>query len=218
MPHSSLETHWPLFGLAVRTPRLELRHPDDGMECELAGVAADGIHDPEFMPFSIPWTDVSPPEQQRNTMQFFWRMRADWKPDDWHLVMAVVIDGEAAGVQGATGAHFAERRVGSTGSWLGRAYQGSGYGKEMRAAMLHLLFEGLGAERCESAAWEDNAPSLGVSRSLGYEENGDEWLLRRGQRDRQIGLVLTRERWEAHRPPYDIEIHGLEPCREMFGA
>lgn len=217
MAHPSLSTHWPLFGLVVRTPRLELRFPDDDLACGVAETAALGIHDPEYMPFSITWTEVPPPQQQRNTIQFLWSQRATWKPDDWHLTMAVVIDGEPAGVQGVGAKHFALRRVASTGSWLGRRFQGHGYGKEMRAAILHLMFEGLGATRCESGAWADNAPSLGVSRSLGYEENGDEWLLRRGVSTRQIGLSLSRERWEAHRPSFDITIEGLEECREMFG-
>lgn len=34
--------HWPLFDVAVRTPRLELRYPDDELLFELAGVVAHG--------------------------------------------------------------------------------------------------------------------------------------------------------------------------------
>ena len=55
---------------------------------------------------------------------------------------------------------FAVRRVVSTGSWLGRDHQGRGAGKEMRAAVLHLAFAELGAERAETAAFADNPASI----------------------------------------------------------
>lgn len=38
---------WPLYGLRIRTPRLELRLPDDALLSDLASVAADGVHAPE---------------------------------------------------------------------------------------------------------------------------------------------------------------------------
>jgi RimJ/RimL family protein N-acetyltransferase len=85
----------------------------------------------------------------------------------------------------------------------------------MRAAVLHFAFAGLGAERCLSGAWHDNAPSLAVSRALGYVENGEDISLRRGERDRQIRLLLTREEWEKRRRD-DIEIVGLEGCIDLL--
>jgi hypothetical protein len=63
---------WPLFDLRVVTPRLELRYIDDELATALSTLAARGVHDPGFMPFSIPWTEVEPPLQQRNTMQYYW--------------------------------------------------------------------------------------------------------------------------------------------------
>jgi RimJ/RimL family protein N-acetyltransferase len=213
----SRETHWPLFGLRVRTPRVELRYPDDDDVAALAELAAKGVHDPAFMPFEITWTDVPSPQQERNSMQHYWLQRANWTPDDWHLPMATVVDGEVVGTQAVTGRSFAEARVASTGSWLGQEHQGKGVGKEMRAAILHLVFAGLDAEVAISGAWHDNAASLGVSRSLGYEENGDEIKLRRGMADRQIRLKLTRAAWQERRRD-DIEIEGLDRCLPMFGA
>jgi RimJ/RimL family protein N-acetyltransferase len=84
----------------------------------------------------------------------------------------------------------------------------------MRAAVLHLAFEGLGAVVAYSGAYEDNAPSLGVSRALGYEENGDVIAMRRDEAGRLINLKLPRQRW--HRRD-DIVIENLEPCLGMFG-
>jgi len=213
----SKETHWPLFGLRVRTPRLELRYPDDDDGVALAELAARGIHDPDWMPFAITWTDVESPQLERNSLQHYWLLRAQWTADNWHLPMAVVVDGAIVGTQAVAAENFAQTRVAHTGSWLGRAHQGQGIGKEMRAAIVHLVFAGLGADIADSGAWHDNGPSLGVSRSLGYEENGEDIVMRRDVADRQIRLRLTRERWERQRRT-DIEIEGLDPCRAMFGA
>src|SRR5262245_28092449 len=94
-----LSAHWPLFGLRVTTPRLELQYPDDAICNALVDVAARGIHDPATMPFSIPWTDESPPMLQRHSLQYLWRERSEWTPDRWRLPMAVVLDGEVVGVQ-----------------------------------------------------------------------------------------------------------------------
>jgi RimJ/RimL family protein N-acetyltransferase len=212
----SRETYWPLFGLKVQTPRVELRYPDDDDAVALAELAARGIHDPDVMPFAIAWTDVPSPELERNSLKHYWLQRAEWTPEKWHLPLATVVGGEIVGTQAIGAEHFAQTKAAATGSWLGRAYQGQGIGKEMRAAALHLVFAGLHADLALSGAWHDNAPSLGVSRSLGYEENGDDVVMRRDAADRQIRLKLTRARWEQTRRT-DIAIEGLEPCRSMFG-
>ena len=75
-------------------------------------------------------------------------------------------------MQGMHARGFAARRTVDTGSWLGQDYQGRGFGKEMRAAVLALAFDGLGARLAETEAFLDNAASNAVSRALGYEENG----------------------------------------------
>ncbi len=93
-------THWPLFDLRVVTPRVELRPPSDDDLAELAALAAEGVHEPDYMPFSIPWTDGGPEAAARNTLQFNWRIRAEWKPDAWHLSFVTVVGGEIVGMQG----------------------------------------------------------------------------------------------------------------------
>lgn len=209
--------HWPLFALRVRTPRLELAYPDDDLAAAVADLAVQGIHPPGFRPFLSAWDEVPAPHQQRNTLQFFWRQRASWTPTSWSCPLAVLVDGAPVGLQGFAADGFPARRTVSSGSWLGLPHQGRGLGTEMRAAMLHLAFAGLGAARAESGAWHDNQPSLSVSRKLGYEDNGDEWRRRGDTADREIRLVLTRERWERHRRD-DIELIGLDPCLPFFGA
>ncbi len=209
--------HWPLFDLRVTTPRLEIRLPTDDELYQLLEVTDTGIHDPGTMPFQVAWTDVTPPSlRRRQSLQWWWSQRARWQPEDWAFTGAVFVDGRPVGVQDLGAVGFAGRRVVSTGSWLGRAHQGRGLGKEMRAAILHLAFDGLGALEAHTAAFADNGPSLGVTRALGYAENGHQVLLRRGEPARLVNFCLDRAAWRSRRRS-DITISGVEPCRELFG-
>lgn len=217
MEQSLAAQWWPLFGLSVRTPRLELRYPDDDLVFRLVELAGRGIHDPATMPFGSPWTDQKFPEFERSSLKHHWKNRADHAPDDWHLSFAVIVDGEVAGVQGVVAKLFSQLRQAETGSWLGREFQGRGIGTEMRAAVLHLLFAGLDAQRAISGAWHDNQASLGVSRALGYADNGEEHRLRRDEPDRMVRLLLTRQEWETRRRD-DISIDGLDACLDMLVA
>jgi RimJ/RimL family protein N-acetyltransferase len=209
--------HWPLFGLRVETPVLTLRYPDDEDAMAIADVAAAGVHDPAWMPFSVPWTDVAPPLLQRGSLQHLWRTRAEWTPQQWHLPMAVVVGGRVVGLQAMVAEQFPILRTVSTGSWLGRSYQGKGLGKEMRAAILHLAFAGLGADYALSRAFADNDASIAVTRRLGYDEVGRHLLVRRDAPAWMIDFRLPRSRWEQQRRG-DISIVDLDPCVELFGA
>ncbi len=208
---------WPLFDLEVRTPRVTLTYPSDSHLTDLAELAADGIHPPEVMPFGVPWTDVASPQQERNSLQHHWLNRAQWSADHWNLAFATIVDGVVVGSQGALADRFPLLRQVETGSWLGRTHQGKGIGTEMRAAILHFLFEGLGAHRALSAAFADNPTSAAVSRKLGYADAGAEWVERRpGEVAVKQRFVLTREAWAPTRRD-DIEIIGLDNCRALFG-
>ena len=209
--------YWPFFDLRVRTPRVELR-PACSVEdmTDLARVAAAGIHPPDFMPFSQPWSDAPSPELERSAMQHFWSIWGRFGADKWVVPFAVVVDGEVAGVQSVMSEHFPVLRTVGTGSWLGQSYQGKGIGKDMRAAALHFAFAGLGAVRAETAAYDDNVQSIGVTRALGYTENGDDVALRRGEAGRQVRFAMDRARWEQRRRD-DIEIVGLDACLPLFG-
>jgi RimJ/RimL family protein N-acetyltransferase len=104
-----------------------------------------------------------------------------------------------------------------TGSWLGLDYQGQGIGTQMRAAVLHLAFEGLGAQQAVSEAFDDNPASLGVSRKLGYRDDGVAWYGVRGRPVLSHRLRLTRADWQAA-CTVPVQIHGLEPCLPHFGV
>lgn len=209
-------SHWPLADLRLQTPELELRWPSLHDLHALAELAAAGLHDPEVQPFMVAWTDVSAEERARSTLQYHWSRWGDWKPSDWTLELAVIRDGIVVGTQGIGGRDFAVLREVHTGSWLGRRYQGQGIGTQMRAAVLQLAFEGLGAQWAVSAAFEDNPASLGVSRKLGYRDDGIDWHLVRGRPALSRRLRLQRADWQATRT-VPVEIRGLSPCLAFFG-
>lgn len=209
--------HWPLAGLRVRTPRLELRYPTDETLAELVDVAASGVHDPAEMPFLTAWTDRPPGEFERGFLQYHWGRRAEWAVADWELELAVMVDDRAVGVQGVLAKDFPVAREVGTGSWLGQPWQGQGIGREMRAAVLQLAFDGLGAEQATTGAFADNHASLAVTRALGYQPDGELWRVRRGQRVRECRFRMSRDAWLPRRRT-DIEIRGLAACHDMFGV
>jgi RimJ/RimL family protein N-acetyltransferase len=211
----SRHAFWPLFDLVVRTPRLEIRLPREEEFGALLAVIAAGIHDPATMPFTTPFTDRPLPERERESAQWWWRQRAEWRAERWNLTGAVFVDGEVVGVQDINATDFATLRSVHTGSWLGLAHQGQGLGKEMRQAILHLAFAGLEALEAHSGAFFDNEASLATSRSVGYQPNGEALGLRRGAAARMINVRIDRALWEVRRRD-DIELVGLEGCLDMF--
>jgi RimJ/RimL family protein N-acetyltransferase len=211
-----LTDYWPLFGIRLRTPRLELRVPGPDDLAELAGTAAAGVHDPAQMPFVTPWTDGTPEERARGTLQWLWAGWGRWSPEDWSLQFVTLFDGRVVGTQALSARNFAVLREAGTGSWLGLAHHGRGIGTEMRAAVLALAFAGLGAESATSEAFADNAASYRVSRKLGYQDDGVSRHAVRGAAVVGRRLRLDRAGWAAART-IDVRIEGLEPCLPMFG-
>jgi RimJ/RimL family protein N-acetyltransferase len=208
---------WPLFGLVLRTPRLELRLPSPEQLAALAELAEEGVHDPAVMPFVTPWTDLPPGPRGRSVLQYQWQTWAALTPQRWRLELAVLADGQPLGQQGIGAQDFAVTREVATGSWLGRRHHGRGVGTEMRAAVLHLAFAGLDARWAISGAASDNLASIAVSRKLGYADDGADTHAVRGQIMIDRRFRLDRAAWEAHRS-VPVEIEGLEPCRELLGA
>ena len=133
-------------------------------------------------------------------------------------MFAVVVEDEVVGAAdvGATG--FGVLRSAHTGSWLGRAHQGRGLGRELREAALHLVFDGLGARFATTSAFDDNEPSLGVTRSLGYRPDGPDRVVRRGAPATVLRFRLEAGDWRARLRRDDVDVLGLEPCLPLLGA
>jgi RimJ/RimL family protein N-acetyltransferase/predicted GNAT family acetyltransferase len=185
----------PLTRLRLRTPRLELRLPTRAEARRLFAVAAAGIHDPDVMPFEIPWTDSL---DEAGFVGYSTASTAD------SIRFAAFLDGEPIGVQGLD----VHPEWVTTGSWLGAAYQGRGLGTEMRAAVLTYAFDHRDAAVARSGAIPGNPQSLGVSRKLGYEEVGTHVVSPRGEPLAHTDVELRRERFHS---PVPVTVDGVRP-------
>ena len=207
---------WPLFGITIRTPRLELRPVADDLIPELAQVARNGVHDPRQMPFGSGWTDRPAEDWETGFARYFWLQRGSWDVCAWALPFAVLADGAPIGVQQLAAADFPVLRTVGTGSWLSRAHHGHGFGTEMRAAVLHFAFRALGAELAVTGAFPTNTGSIRVSEKIGYVPNGARRDRVRGRSVDSLLFRLSRDLWEsATRDP--VEVEGFAGCERLFG-
>ncbi|GAA3514365.1 GNAT family N-acetyltransferase [Actinocatenispora rupis] len=208
---------YPPLNVEIRTPRLTLAGATDELLERLVPVVRAGIADVEPLPFDDPISFYADsPEREWQWLQSIWRGRGRVTPDAWRLYFAVLVDGEAVGMQDLTASNFTRFGTVSTSSWLAPGSRGRGLGTEMRAAILHLAFAGLGAREAGSDAFVDNEASNRVSRGLGYEPNGTDWDTRRGEAARIQQWRLTRETWERTRRD-DIHLSGVRECLPVLG-
>ena len=207
---------WPLFGLVVRTPRLELRLLREDEFADLVELIDGGIHDPGTMPFSFPWTDAEPRRARPGGRA------VDVAPAG--QLVAGQLDPHVRRVRGrddssacrtsepSTSAPSAPSRPdrGSAGPTRDRVWA-------VRCGRRSCTWPSPASAREEalSGAFEDNAASLATSRAVGYEENGEARGHRRDGSGRTIRFRLGRDGWERRRRS-DIEILGLEECLDMF--
>lgn len=149
-------------------------------------------------------------------MRSVWRGRGTVRPDAWRLYSVVFVDGEPVGQQDLTGNEFDAFGTVESTSWVSSDVRQRGIGTEMRSAILHLAFDGLGAAEAHSEGAVDNVGSNTVSERLGYERNGMAWATHQdkpvlGQRWR-----LERATWQARRRD-DITMSGVAECRTALG-
>ena len=207
----------PLFDLRIHTPRLELRFATDADLVRLAKVADEGVTEPDDIFLLTNWDALPLPLIEREMLGQAQQLRTDWQPESrWHAQFVVCVDGEPIGVQELQTSDFTRRRVVETHSWLGEKYQGQGYGTEMRAAVLFLAFEHLGAIRAESGYLEGNTKAVRVSERLGYRANGTKIVIARECRIMEYRLLLERESWKREAVPVSVE--HVEACLLLFGA
>jgi RimJ/RimL family protein N-acetyltransferase len=213
--HGPMPHPWPLFDLRIRTPRLELRLPTDDDLLALMAIARAGLHDGPGTPFLVPWDELPSPAFERQFLQYWWRTRGSWSPADWSLGLVALADGRPVGIQHLMGRDFAHRRSVATGSWLGRDRQGRGFGTEMRAGVLWLAFEELGALAAESGYMDGNEASARVSEKLGYAANGEHLVASKGPPVTERLVRATRDGWRRDLVPVTVE--GLDSSRGLFG-
>ena len=211
--HDALRSRlWPLFGLRLTTRRLNLRVPTEEEVLSLADLApADLETDPAWPPLP----GVSNPTAT-GVLRGYWRALGQWKVDDWALPLGVWLEGQPIGMQALEGERFRLLRAVDSSSWLVESARGRGLGKEMRAAVLTLAFDHLGAARAKSGAWEWNKSSLGVSRSLGYVDNGWDFEHHGDRSGVMRRVMLEKADWDGG--IWKTEVEGLETCMSWFGA
>lgn len=198
---------WPVSGLVLRTPRLELRPEDDASIRELVAMLhATGVHPAGEMPFRVPWTDADPRWLGRGVAQYFWSNRARSSPESWAVQFLVRAGGEVIGLQDLMAERFGTLREVHTGSYLGRRFQGHGYGTEMRAAVLAFAFDHLGATTARSEYLEGNTASARVSARLGYVDDGTALTTTRDRRAVEHRQLLTRGAFA--RPRWELDVRG----------
>ncbi len=204
-----------MFDIRLTTPDLELRHLTEAdLYALAAAVPADAEQDPSLTTY--PGLDAVT-NRGVGVHQSYWRARAGWRPESWALSFGVYQGGQLLGYQGLEGEDFPTLRTVDSSSFLTTAARSRGLGKQMRAAVLTLAFGPLGARYAITSAWSDNHASLGVSRALGYVDNGMTAHRRGDDAGEMAHLRLTRERWLASDWPAQVTVAGVEPCLAFFG-
>ncbi len=208
---------YPLLDVRVSTPTLELRGATDELLDQLADVVRSGKTQADPAPFDDPMSfyESDPDLRVAMWLRAIWRGRGRVGPEAWRLYFVVMVDGRPVGEQTLSGVDFSTLGTVTTFSWLSADLRGRGLGHEMRAAVLHLAFAGLGATEAASDAFVDNVGSNAISRGLGYDPNGFDWATRRGEPALLNRWRLTRDSWEQRRRD-DIELHGVEACHALL--
>jgi RimJ/RimL family protein N-acetyltransferase len=208
-------TALPLLGLRITAGPVELRGMTDDLLGPLADLAIKGIHDPDFMPFSTPWSIAPAAEMPRGVARFHWGQRASFSPAEWGMDLAVFFDGKLVGSQGFSTKDFLVTRIGETGSWLGREFHDRGIGTAMRKVICAFIFDHLDAEFITSGAYADNASSLAVSRKCGYQKNGVSIFNRLGKSATLQRLLL--EPGNLVRYEHTLAVEGVPEFRRSIG-
>ena len=205
------------LNVVLTPPPLQLRGAtDDRLEALAPAVAAGkAMADPPPWDDPCSFYEPDPDARVRRWMQGIWRGRGTVRPDAWRLYFVVYVDGEPVGQQDLSGSDFETFGVVESTSWVASDVRQRGIGAEMRAAILHLAFHGLGASEAQSEAAVDNAGSNAVSQRLGYEPNGLSWATHRGKPVQGQRWLLDRKSW-ARRRRDDITLHGVAECRQAL--
>jgi RimJ/RimL family protein N-acetyltransferase len=212
---TTIATALPLLGLRITAGPVELRGITDDLLGPLTDLAIDGIHEPDFMPFTVPWSTTPAAEMPLNVAQYHWRVRSEFSLKKWSANFAVSWEGELVGTQGIETQNYLVTRSGETGSWLSRRFQGRGIGTAMRQVICAFVFDHLDAEYVTSEAFTDNPASLAVSRKVGYEDQGWRPVDRLGQQARLRHLLL--EPTSLVRYGHPLTVSGVTEFRRSIG-
>jgi RimJ/RimL family protein N-acetyltransferase len=203
---------WPLFDLRIRHRDVLLRAVREADLPYLCSVLpADVGHDPRLALFP----SQSLLENEHRLLRMgYWKAWGTWDPGSWELHLAVEHEDTLIGVQTLEGENFPALRTVDSASWLVPSARGRGLGVQMRTAALAFAFETLGATAAISSATLANGASLGVSRRIGYADNGISRIVDTGGDVVELqNLRLTVDRWAGA----EVSVSGFEGCEPWFG-
>ena len=205
-----------MFGLRLRCRDVVLRSVREEDLPHLAAILPD---DYELNPRAelLSGLDVAA-NRRRVLCQDYWRALGTWSPTAWCLNFAVDYGGDMVGVQTVEANDFPTVRTVDSASWLVRPVRGRGIGVAMRMAVLGLAFDHLDAWAAITSARTDNGPSLGVSRRIGYTDNGVSLNASHQGAVLLFHLRLTAQAWSSSGLGREVTVEGLAPCLPWFGA
>lgn len=191
--------------LALTGPSLRVRIPRDDDAAALFREASD--------PEVTRWFSWGPYGSEAEARLYLSRLAPQRARGD-HLDLVVEhLDAGPIGISGL--GEFARRdRRAVLGTWLGRAWWGTGANRESKALMCHLAFALLGLDRVGAYSNVDHERSQRALERIGFRREG---VLRRYHRHggRALDVVvygLLREEWEggplAATP---VEVAGVPP-------
>ena len=191
--------------LALTGPTLRVRIPRDDDASALFVQASD--------PEVTRWFSWGPYTSEAEARAYLARLPPQRVRGD-HLDL--VVEHLAAGPIGISGlAEFAPRdRRAVIGSWLGRAWWGTGVNNEAKALMCHLAFDLLGLDRLGAYSNVEHARSQRALERLGFRREG---VLRGYHRhgDSALDVVvfgLLRADWEASAlRAVPVDVSGAPP-------
>ena len=175
--------------LALTGPTLRVRIPRLDDAADLVRHASDAE--------VTRWFSWGPYESADDALAYLERLPGERERGvQLDLVVEHLASGEAIGITGFSEIARRDRRA-TIGTWLGRAWWGTGANREAKALMCHLGFELLGLERIGSYTNVDHARSQRALEKLGFEREG---VLRAFHRhgDEPLDVVvygLLRARW-----------------------
>ncbi len=191
--------------LALTGPTLRVRIPRD----EDAAALFTHASDPEV----TRWFSWGPYGSEAEARAYLSRLPAQRARGE-HLDL--VIEHLQAGPIGITGlGELAVRdRRAVIGSWLGRAWWGTGANQEAKALMCHLAFEVLGLQRLGAYSNVEHARSQRALERIGFRREGVlRAYHRHGERLLDVAVFgLLREEWRAGAlPALAVTVTGQAP-------
>ena len=206
-----------LYGLRIRTPRVELRIPTNNDIKVLHRVARGGIHDPAVMPFADPWTDKPEPEFGRSMQAELRQGRNTIGRTGWNVPFVVRARDVGSPLLGVAWLRSTEEpgRF-ETSAWIARRFQGKGYGREVEAAVLAFAFEQCGAQEVSAGTFAFNGAGRSLARGAGFVETPADPVLNRGELAEYVTLTLDAAGYRNHAGNIPVTVAGFDRVAHMF--